>query len=86
MLIEGLKDVEGSKPDILLAYADTKEEASAAIASHTPNSPRVQKKTTIRIQMLNTLEDLKVTKLVGEPARIVRTSGRKRRRRRRHAE
>lgn len=80
---EGMQGTEGSAPDLMFTEAESHSEAVKAIASYDPDHPRWQKKSVIRIVMLDTLHNYLQTKLIGERKRIVRTTH-KRRRRKRH--
>ena len=62
VMVERLKDHEGAKPDLVAVDADNRLEAIEAIASYDPKNPHVQKSTTVRIVMLETLDALRERK------------------------
>lgn len=81
VMVEGLEGHQSGKPDLRMVYAETQQEAVAHITSYDPDMPHVQKKTVIRVVMLDTLDNFKQTKMVatGVPERTVRVRRRRRR-------
>ena len=77
---EGMQGVSGAAPDLVFVEATSKVEAVKAISNYEPDNPRWQKKSVIRIVMLDTYKNYLQTKLVGERKRIVRTAYKRRRR------
>jgi len=77
---EGMQGVEGAYPDLIFIEAESKTEAVKGIASHVPDHPRWQKKSVIRIVMIDTYQSYLQTKLIGERKRIVRVAKKRRRR------
>lgn len=81
VMVEGLEGILGGKQDLRFAEAESMAEALRLITAYDPGMPRVQKKTVIRIVMLDTLENFKTKKMApeGEPEVPVRTRRRRRR-------
>jgi hypothetical protein len=78
---EGMQGVDGAFPDLLFVEAEDRSAALEAIASHKPDHQRWQKKSVIRVVLLDSLAKHLETKFIGGRKRIVRTSPPRRRRR-----
>lgn len=81
VMVEGLEGIQGGKQDLRFAEAESESEAVKLITAHDPHMPRVQKKTVIRIVMLDTVDNYKARKMspAGEPEVPVRARRRRRR-------
>lgn len=81
VMVEGLQGVQGGKPDLRFAEAESESEAVKLITAYDPHMPRVQKTTVVRIVMLDTVNSYKNRKMSpkGEPEVPVRARRKRRR-------